>query len=462
MPSPSDLSALCASVVNAFPALRALCATSVPSAVQSFSEPADWPSLRAAAARHKLTPVLSNFPNPPQEVEAHLHHHTLKALQQTAALQQVFAAFESAGVPALTFKGPALAALAYGNVALRDFCDLDLYVPPTRVHNAIAALQEIGYNYQRPLSANVQRADYELTLINHRQVQIDLHWRFSPPYLWNFDDAGALDRSIEVRLTPDQPPIRTLCPEDHLLYLAIHAAKDCWSTLRSVTDPAALIFRCAPTAHEPAPNLRRGYSPAIPSVAGSSPALYQGTTSVVPTVDKDQSGFSPCAACGESHAALPSASCLLPSLDWPLLTALAKASGSARPLAITLHLAKSLCNAPVPDTILSELDQGDPAIPKLVQSAVANVTAETPVTMDTFRGALFHIRLAEGVAAKLRTFKRRLLDPNQADTDWLRLPKSLRFLYPAFRPFRLAKTYLLGRPSSAPSAAGPGTLPSHF
>jgi len=73
--------------------------------------------------------------------------------------------------------------------------------------------------------------------------EIDLHWLFSPPYFLPFDEAGAARRSIVVRA--GGLAVRTLCPEDLLLYLCIHGARVCWP-LRLVFDLAGLVSNCRP------------------------------------------------------------------------------------------------------------------------------------------------------------------------------------------------------------------------
>jgi len=49
----------------------------------------------------------------------------------TAELVRLMGLLKAAGVPAVTFKGPVLAAMAYGSIELRQFSDLDILVRQT-------------------------------------------------------------------------------------------------------------------------------------------------------------------------------------------------------------------------------------------------------------------------------------------------------------------------------------------
>ena len=55
------------------------------------------------------------------------------------------AALEAAGVRAVPYKGPVLAAQAYGDIALRQFADLDIVVPQREIARPFRALASLGY-----------------------------------------------------------------------------------------------------------------------------------------------------------------------------------------------------------------------------------------------------------------------------------------------------------------------------
>ena len=53
--------------------------------------------------------------------------------------------FKAAGIPAIPYKGPALAATAYGNVGLRVFGDLDILIQKEDVPRAADMMTALGY-----------------------------------------------------------------------------------------------------------------------------------------------------------------------------------------------------------------------------------------------------------------------------------------------------------------------------
>ena len=58
---------------------------------------------------------------------------TTRSVFLTSQLARIIPRFDADGIEALPFKGPTLAALAYGDVGLRVFSDLDILVKPAQV-----------------------------------------------------------------------------------------------------------------------------------------------------------------------------------------------------------------------------------------------------------------------------------------------------------------------------------------
>ena len=76
--------------------------------------------------------------------------HTSRRIQEknllaTQALTRIAGAFHAADVPLLTFKGPSLAHEYYGNVAFRQFGDIDVLVQRGHLGRARAILEANGY-----------------------------------------------------------------------------------------------------------------------------------------------------------------------------------------------------------------------------------------------------------------------------------------------------------------------------
>ena len=225
-----------------------------------------------------------------------------KALWFTAELLRILDHLDSAGIQALPFKGPVLAQALYGAVTEREFNDLDLLIRPADVPKAKAALLALGHSHGPDLRPQ-EEADYISSgcgYVFHTPAGrdlIDLQWRIAPRfYSIDFDVADFFDRADEIELegvttqcrtkkwneasrdwnecswnsreaaadrSPRRKPWvesetlpspsgakdtsqtslnrqRTLCDEDLLLVLCVHAAKHVWIQLSWLCDIAQL------------------------------------------------------------------------------------------------------------------------------------------------------------------------------------------------------------------------------
>jgi Uncharacterised nucleotidyltransferase len=167
-----------------------------------------------------------------------------QALWLTRELLRIIECFDSHGIRSLPYKGPALAQVLYGNVTARQFADLDILVPPDDLPKVRASLAELGYETSLKLSPREERAyiaaGYELVfdLGEHRNL-LEIQWRILPRfYAVDFNIERFFDRAIAVDLCGRA--VRTLCPEDLMLVLCVHAAKHAWTQLSWVREIAEL------------------------------------------------------------------------------------------------------------------------------------------------------------------------------------------------------------------------------
>ncbi len=130
-------------------------------------------------------------------------------------------------MPVIPLKGLALAETLYPDPVLRPSRDVDLLVHPDTVLTVDELLQ--GRGYRRLADGHSWRFDlaYDRATLYEGPggVHVDLHWSLlsDPRYVWN--ESGGLevwDRAIRIRVAGE--PALSLCPEDLLLYLAVHLA----------------------------------------------------------------------------------------------------------------------------------------------------------------------------------------------------------------------------------------------
>lgn len=104
-------------------------------------------------------------------------------LRLTGELLKLLAFLESHGIPALPFKGPVLAQMAYGDVALRWFGDLDILVRREDVLGVKDLLAGAGYRPHPSLTPAQElaylRRNHEFSFFHPELTMLDVHWRFA-------------------------------------------------------------------------------------------------------------------------------------------------------------------------------------------------------------------------------------------------------------------------------------------
>ena len=117
--------------------------------------PLDWKVLIADSLRHCVTPlfarnILALAPEtiPPQNLvylKNLMQATSAQSLLLTGELIRLDAQFRSRGLVPMPYKGPVLAAQAYGNVGLRQFDDLDIILPQRDMPVAHQIMLGLGY-----------------------------------------------------------------------------------------------------------------------------------------------------------------------------------------------------------------------------------------------------------------------------------------------------------------------------
>jgi hypothetical protein len=215
----------------------------------------DWEFLLNLAARHGLMPLLhwhlsrrfpGRAPVPAMRALEELFRGNLQSnLRLAAELARVLKILEANRIRAVSFKGPVLAVACYGNLALREFSDLDLLLQPSDILPARDLLLADGYLPEFALTPAQERAllrsdcQYNFQKFDG-QLRVELHWDILPRY-WgqHFDCTGWLARRQEVALGSVLVP--SLLPEDLIVILCVHGTKHGWERMAWITDLVELL-----------------------------------------------------------------------------------------------------------------------------------------------------------------------------------------------------------------------------
>lgn len=197
----------------------------------------DWEWVLRRAEEERLAPllyaVLRELPAPVAILDrlrtawvAFRRQHLLAV----ELLRGLLSAFEREGVPVIPLKGPTLAEALYRDPGLRPFTDLDLLVQRADLPRALRLLSALGYHHLdvgHSLSHGLayrNAACFVSTATPPAGFLVDLHWGFVD--YPGVAPAGAIDHQEvwgrAVKVEGWDQPVLSLCPEDLLIYLALH------------------------------------------------------------------------------------------------------------------------------------------------------------------------------------------------------------------------------------------------
>lgn len=326
---------------------------------------------RALAAHAKLVPagVMTDL---------RARHLTVAArnLYLANELFKVIDLLDANGVPAIAFKGPTLAALAYDEAGLREFSDLDILVRPAAIARVRQTL--IAHDYRpkcsdaRVIESPVFQCIEEPFVAADGVTLLDLHWRILPHYT-SFPDADSLwarARRVELR----GRSVATLATEDLLLFLCLHGAKHGWPLLSWICDLAGLILR------------------------------------------------------GAAHGV---------PIDWRTLVSRSESVHCRRALLLGLGLVHDLMNAAIPPDLIAAF-RDDAVATRLARRVIRAMFRNFGDRAGLSQELIIPLQSIESSRAKIRYLAGRALTPTLDDWIAMPLPALLFPLYYLTRPMRLS------------------------
>jgi Uncharacterised nucleotidyltransferase len=214
----------------------------------------NWAAVVAVADRMGLTPLvfehLRKFETrvPPlwlERLEKASRVDATRSLFLATELLRVLEIFDSRNIPAIPYKGPVLAAQAYGDLGFRQFHDIDIIVPQRHLAEAHAALTSFGYRARFPWPHESEmplvRIPGEYTYRGEGSERLlELHTEFTMRHFPMRADLDAFAKRL-VNVSLGGTTVRTFCPEDALVVLSVHGAKDFWNKLSWVADLSELV-----------------------------------------------------------------------------------------------------------------------------------------------------------------------------------------------------------------------------
>ncbi|HEY1660206.1 MAG TPA: nucleotidyltransferase family protein [Candidatus Sulfotelmatobacter sp.] len=215
-----------------------------------------WDEILRLAERHGASPLMyRNLERFEREIPAGAFAvlrerneiNIRKALFLTRELFRVLDCLNALGIEAIPYKGIVLSENYYGDMALRQCGDLDLFVRARDMARVKSAMRELGFTARVEIPAEAENdyiaAGYECSFDSPAGKNLlELQWALEPRYYAvDIDMEGLFARAVEVNFAGRQ--MLTLSVEDSLLVLAIHAAKHVWGRLIWLCDIERILQR---------------------------------------------------------------------------------------------------------------------------------------------------------------------------------------------------------------------------
>jgi Uncharacterised nucleotidyltransferase len=356
-----------------------------------LSRPLDWELFASESLENSVTPLVirtlraHGWASVPVAWQGKFNDMerkiAMRGMMLTAELLRLLDAFAARGIRAIPYKGPILAAQAYGDFTLREYEDLDLILPQRDMLAANEIILSFGYQPKYPW---IFSANAEATLVpgeyNYRDysrhAMIELHTERTLRHFPVAPDIDAfLANLVPVRLA--ERDVMTFAPEDLLTMLCIHGSKDFWERLSWIADISELV---------------------------------------------------------QSE----------PDFDWARAWNFAADRKATRMVRLGLALARSLYDTPLPPEIAAQV-AADATATARAESIARRLVRRPFNTLSGTQRFTYRREMQEGTAAGWRYAWRLAVLPAEEDWEFAQLPPSLAPLYIALRPIRLLKKYGMGR-----------------
>ncbi len=215
----------------------------------------DWVHLTKLAVQHRLINLLYFQLNNicPESIPVDVLDNLRTTFQinvennlwLTGELLKVLEILKSHGIKGIHYKGPSLAILAYKNIALRQFTDIDIFVSESDVLKVKDILNSNGYKLYYDLRYIKDdfylKTQREYVFINEKtQAVVEIHWNFHGAFISLYEEGNCLYDELEMT-TLNRYNISSLKIENLLLILCIHCANHDWESLSWLCDIFQLL-----------------------------------------------------------------------------------------------------------------------------------------------------------------------------------------------------------------------------
>ncbi len=220
-----------------------------------FENSVNWSYLIETAARHCVIPLV--FKNIEEYFSDQIPKNIFLEMQSifkdtatynfvlSAQVIAIINALQENNLDILSYKGMTLAQLAYKDISLRQFGDIDILIRKEDFPKVKKALLEIGCRSAWDATDKQEKAalkyyyEYPFTY-GENNTLVEVHWKFIEPFFaFDYATEDIWERVQNVQICGRDVP--TLASEDYLIVLSSHGSKHFFERFSWVCDIARLV-----------------------------------------------------------------------------------------------------------------------------------------------------------------------------------------------------------------------------
>lgn len=206
----------------------------------------NWNELISLSFSHGVFPIVYKVLKEyetliPPEIFSKMKIQNLNLAKQnmlmTSELIKLIKLLEENNIQAISFKGPVLSQMAYGDVISRQYVDLDILVHEKDLEKAFLLFESLNYETNKNLKNKIlenQSIFHDITFYKNN-ISFEIHWKlFSNEYKTKFDDKY-IWKDFNNTIIQNHK-LNSFKNELLILYLSIHGAKHNWERIEWLLD----------------------------------------------------------------------------------------------------------------------------------------------------------------------------------------------------------------------------------
>jgi len=234
------------------------------------NESIDWIKLQKMVGYHSIRPIVSHalqgvnikYSEAQTVFVKELHRITISKTilqqQMTQEMERLLMLLEQQSIPAFPYKGAILSKILYASNNLREWSDLDLFVPRRFAKAALETLLNNEYQFAQEEINNDYATDknfldnllsengwHEIGLIKNQEnslpVQLDFHWQLSEDfYPYTINENDIIEKAQKFKLVNSEVIVPCI---EHIFLMTLlhHGGRESWMRLKYICDLSLFI-----------------------------------------------------------------------------------------------------------------------------------------------------------------------------------------------------------------------------